>query len=257
MKARKFLLGAVAAVMSLSIAPVAAAEVEVAAGADFVSSYVWRGAYQGQGAAFQPGASVSVGGFTVGTWGSTSFSQGESAVAIADDGDFASASFSTRGKELDFYVAYEVGGLSIGFTDYWWEGEGSRYFTTAGRTSHYGEVNLSYTFGEKFPLTLAANTFVYGGGDLNDEGKQAYSTYFRASYPFAIGGFDFEAGLGMISSKYKGCYANDYSVVQDVNLCVSYDVQITEKFSLPLFVDTIFSPACDDAHIVFGFSLNM
>ncbi len=243
MNVRKFLLGAVASVMSLSVAPTMAAEVEVAAGADFVSSYVWRGADQLSGFSVQPGASVTVGGFTAGLWGSTSI--------------------DCNAKELDFYVAYEIGGFSIGFTDYWWEGSktednATQYFTTAGRTSHYGEVNLGYTFGEKFPLSLSVNTFVYGRGDLNRAGdKQAYSTYFHASYPFVLGGFDFETGIGIASSKYSGCYANAYSVVQDVNLCVSYDVQITDKFALPLFVDTIFSPATDDAFIVFGFSLNL
>lgn len=236
---KKFILSvfALAAVVSAS----AESKVEVSAGADLVSDYVWRGCDQESGFSVQPGMSLGLGGFTVGAWGSTSIT------------------FSDGAKELDFYASYEIGNFSIGFTDYWWEGKSANnYFTKLeGYSGHLGEVSLGYTICDKFPLALSASMFVYGDQDLDEKGNQAYSTYLRASYPFAIKSFDFEAGVGVVTRKDAYYAAERNSNVTDVNLRVSRDIVFSEKFTLPLFVDTIFSPAYNDAYIVFGLSLNL
>ena len=160
-------------------------------------------------------------------------------------------------KELDFNAGYQFGNFYIGFTDYWWNGEGASYFM---ENTHYGELNLAYTICDGFPLTIAANTFLYGA-DKKANGDQAYSTYINASYPFSCGAFDFNAGIGYITNtEDNSAYAanaSDDCGISDISLRASYDLVLSEKFSLPLFTDVIFSPLYDNAYIVFGLSLGL
>ena len=96
------------------------------AGLDIYSSYIWRGLKFGTGAAFQPSVDFTVGGFTIGAWGS--YSTG-----------------SEEAPETDLYATYafnlgEKAALSFTLTDYYFPG--SEYFNG---NSHYIEplVNLS------------------------------------------------------------------------------------------------------------------
>ena len=59
-------------VIVLGISAVKAQEVEFSSGADIVSSYVWRGAYQ-TSEAVQPAMGLSVSGFSLSAWGSVPF----------------------------------------------------------------------------------------------------------------------------------------------------------------------------------------
>ncbi len=107
-------------------------QTEISIGGDLVSTYVWRGVYQ-SGFSLQPEIGLSVGGFTVGVWGST------------DLDNF---------KEVDLSVGYSVRGFSVGVTDYWWggqrlgDGRFAPYFKYGD--THYFEGTLAYEFGEKF-----------------------------------------------------------------------------------------------------------
>ena len=104
---KKIVLGSLVAavVCALSITEVKAQEFTVQG--DVVSSYVWRGMYQGGGAAFQPTLGFGIGNFSVTAWGSTNFSGGN--------------------KELDLTLAYKLGeaGPTLTVADLWWEGEGA------------------------------------------------------------------------------------------------------------------------------------
>jgi len=194
--------------------------------ADLVSSYVWRGMYQ-TGVSVQPALSLSAYGVTLGTWGSTDF--------------------STFAKELDFYISYEIGGFSVSVTNYWWSGEGESFFKERG--SHFLEASLEYTFSEKFPLSLGINTMFWGDGDKDEDGKQRYSTYISASYPFAVNGMKCEAGIGI--SPWKGLYSDKFHVAA-ITVKASRNLQFSKEYSLPIFVEAMFSPAQDNAYLVFG-----
>ena len=78
---------AVAAVCMLGATSVKAQEFTIQG--DFVSSYVWRGIYQGGAASFQPTLGFSVGNFSLTAWGSTSLSESN--------------------KEIDLTAAYKFG----------------------------------------------------------------------------------------------------------------------------------------------------
>ena len=202
------------------------AKISVDVEADLVSSYVWRGIYQ-TGVSVQPALSLSAYGATLGAWGSTDF--------------------STFAKELDFYISYEIGGFSVSVTDYWWSGEGESFFKE--RSGHYFEAGLSYTFPEKFPLSIGINTMFLGDGDKDEEGKQRYSTYISASYPFPIGDTECEVGIGV--SPWEGLYSDKFNVAT-ISAKAAKKLKLSSEYSLPVFVEAIFSPAQDNAYLVFG-----
>ena len=210
-----------------------AQEIDFTLGADIVSSYIWRGAY-GTSAAIQPGASLSVAGFSLSAWGSVPF-QGVA-------------------KEVDFTASYEIAGLSLAVTDYWWTGEDAfKYFMyTNKKTDHLFEATIEYELPiEKLPLSLSLNT-MFAGADYKPDGDRAYSTYISAAYPFSIKDVSLSASLGLTPS--KGIYADDFSVVH-IGLKASKELKITDSFSLPVFGEIITNPRSECIFFVFGISL--
>ena len=203
----------------------------VDAEADIVSAYVWRGMYQ-TGVSIQPGLSLSVGGLTLGAWGSTDFSS-----------DF---------KELDFFISYETGGFSVTLNDYWWEGEGASYFNKFKRDDRFLEASIGYTFSGKLPLSLEFSTMLSGDGDKDANGKQFYSSYIAASVPFSIGNIELETGIGI--SPWKGMFSDKDFEVAAINFKATRNLQITQK-TIPLSVELILSPARDNAFLVFSLRL--
>jgi hypothetical protein len=211
----------------LSVCGVKAQEVSV--GADVVSSYVWRGLYQGGGASIQPGITFTTGSFSVGTWGSSNFTGGN--------------------KEVDLTVGYEVAGLSLAITDYWWEGEDVFDYFNYGDTHHF-EASVGYTLPESFPLSLSWNT-LFAGADDNSKGKQAYSTYIEAGYPFTVKDIPLEVAIGI--TPWDGLYADKFAV-STVSLKASKEIKITDSFSLPVFGQFILNPEKEGIYLVVGVS---
>ena len=206
---------------------------------DFVSSYVWRGIKQA-GASVQPSLSVGYKGFTLGAWGSTELS-----------GD-------TK-KEVDFTAGYSISNFSVSVTDYWWDGEYvERYFSAPkdGNAGHLLEVGLSYQLPEKYPLKLSWYSFVMGEGNKKADGKNSFSSYVEASYPFTFQEVDFEMGVGAIpwTSPVYGEKMRGFKV-SSVKLTATREVKITDKFSVPIFANIIANPASEDMHFIFGFRL--
>lgn len=152
-------------------------QTEISIGGDLVSTYVWRGVYQ-SGFSLQPEIGLSVGGFTVGVWGST------------DLDNF---------KEVDLSVGYSVRGFSVGVTDYWWggqrlgDGRFAPYFKYGD--THYFEGTLAYEFGEKFPLGISWST-MFAGADKKENGDRAWSSYVELAYPFSVGSVELTAAAG-------------------------------------------------------------
>ena len=210
-----------------------AQEVEFSVGADVVSSYVWRGAYQ-TSTAVQPAASLSISGFSLSAWGS--------------------APFEGVAKEVDFTASYEIAGLLLAVTDYWWSGEGAfKYFSYGkNKTGHFFEGTIEYELPiEKFPLSLSLNT-MFAGADYKPDGKRAYSTYITASYPFSIKTVDLGISVGLTPT--EGIYAEDFSVVH-IGLKAAKVLEVIDHFSLPVFGEIITNPRSEDIFFVFGISL--
>ncbi|OJV38998.1 MAG: hypothetical protein BGO29_03095 [Bacteroidales bacterium 36-12] len=209
-------------------------KVSLTLGSDFVSSYVWRGAYQ-TGYSVQPSLGLEAGGLSLSAWGSS---------------DIASVGF----KEVDFTLGYSIAGLSIAITDYWWMGEGHQnYFRYQSKTSdHLFEGTIAYTLPlEKFPLSISCNT-MFGGADYKLSGDRAYSTYIELVYPFTISDTELDVSVGM--TPQDGLYASKTALV-NVGIGVSKTLKISESYSLPVFGRVMANPHSEDIYYVFGFSL--
>ena len=121
--------------MAMSMTTFAQEEVETTISADVVSSYIWRGQDLGS-TAFQPTLGVAYKGLSLTAWGSYGL------VNPADT------------KEFDLTLAYTIGNLNIGVTDYWFNAmptggdPENRYFKyDAHSTNHVFEANVGYDFG--------------------------------------------------------------------------------------------------------------
>lgn len=104
---------------------------------------------------------------------------------------------------------------------------------------------------------------MFAGADKNDKGKQNYSSYLELNYPFTVKDVDLNATVGMLP--YEAGYNNDvtpiYGVsnsgfaVTNVALKATKAINFNTKFSLPIFVQAIWNPRMEDAHLVFGVTL--
>jgi hypothetical protein len=208
-----------------------AQEFNVTAKADFVSDYIWRGAYQNSGFSVQPTLGLSYGNLSLSAWGSQSLTKTDGA------------------QEFDINLSYTIGGLGITVTDYWWNGITMPYGDY--KHDHHFEGTLAYNFGENFPLTLSWST-MFAGGDDNKDGDRAYSTYINASYNIACPAeITLTPSVGF--TPWKGMYDADGAAFTDIALKASKNINITDHFSLPLFVQAIVSPTVDDWIVRFRF----
>ncbi len=220
----------------LVLALPASAQTELGLGADVVSRYVWRGYDYGQSASVQPSISVTSGGFEAGVWGS---------FAIDDD----------SANEIDTYVSYTAGPVTLGVTDYFFPP--SRLFDFAnydgdeGPGSHYVEPFVSVA--TPSGVGLYAGTFVW-----NDE---AYSTYLEVNYGETVAGFDLGVALGTVlaldlpdgGSTIYG--TDDTFALTNLAFTAGKEIPITSEFSLPVFGQLIVNPYTEQEFLVFGISL--
>ena len=191
-------------------------------GGDLVSSYIWRGTKFGTGPAIQPYLEVAFGNFTMGAWGSYCFT-------------------SNEGAEADLYLSYGFDfGLSIGLTDYYFPG--TNYFDYSTENgSHAFEINLGY---EIKGFSIAANYIVNKAGSAGSSGSDLY---FELGYGFKY--FSLFAGAG------DGWHTSDGEfMVCNFGLSASHEIEITDKFSLPVSGSLIWNPQREQFHIVLGVS---
>lgn len=202
--------------------------------ADFVSQYIWRGQDLGD-CSLQPTLRVGWKGLSLTAWGSVGLSE-------PDDT-----------KEFDLTLAYAAGGFHAGITDYWFDTPNAKYFSySSGKTSHVFEANVGYDFG---PVSVNWFTNFAGNDGVTKKGKRAYSSYVEASVPFDFAGLSWCATLGAVpyaTSFYAD--VNDFAVV-NASLLATYDVKITDTFSVPIFASINTDPCTQKAAFVFGLTL--
>ena len=230
MKKMRFLAICVIAVLtSMSV------KAQFSTGADIVSSYVWRGVPQEATKGvpnFQPYVSFTTGGLTIGSW--------------------ASSSFIGNVKEVDLYATYTFSSsLALTVTDYNW-GFNKGYFDYSSNSDHLFEATLAYTGGESFPITASLNTFFAGATDKKTNGDQAYSSYLELGYPLSANAKVF-AGASLTES--NAVYGTTGFGVTNVGFKVSKSIEITDKFSLPVYGVVSVNPYSENAFFVFGVTL--
>ncbi|MCF8225969.1 MAG: hypothetical protein K9J30_08830 [Bacteroidales bacterium] len=188
------------------------------AGADIVSNYIWRGVKYGAGPAIQPFVEFSAGNFALGSWGSFAFT----------DSDFS---------EADLYLSYGFDfGLSIGLTDYYYPG--TSYFDYSTATGSHGfEVNFGY---ELSGLSIGAN---YMLNQAPGAGTAGGDMYFELGYSFEM--------VSVFAGGGNGWHSSDGSfALCNIEMSVSKEIEITEKFSLPLSGSLILNPDTQQYYIV-------
>ena len=221
-----------------------AGKVNFKVSADVVSSYIWRGAYNA-GASIQPTLGMSAGNFSLTVWGSKEISD--------------------LHKEIDITAAYRFGRVSVSVADYWWEGDkfwekedhsSAKYFNLDNHdTKHRLEAGISWIISEKFPLSVAWNTMFWGADKDARDGKQNYSSYVELNYPFTVRQINLTATLGFTPYESRNMYGTGGFDVCNIALSAAKEIRISKRFSLPVFSRVILNPAAQDAHVVFGFTL--
>lgn len=194
-------------------------EVTFEAGADVVSSYIWRG-QDYDGIAFQPYASVYVDNFYAGVWSS-----------VGEDC-----------KELDIFIGYEFGNCWVEVMDYW-----------CPQGSHVFEGTFGYDFG---PVNLAWSTNFAGDDGVNKKGNRAYSSYFCANAPFSLFSLDWEAEVGVVP--WATDYYADVTgfAVTDLSLSVSKSFEISVG-DLSLMSRLSYNPVVSDLYWLCGVGISL
>ena len=227
-----------AMLMATGMSATAQDEVETTVAADVVSQYVWRGQDLGN-VSLQPTLGISYKGLSLSAWGS---------VGLADADDT---------KEFDLTLAYSIGGLNIGITDYWFNAgldPDNRYFMyNAHSTNHVFEANIGYDFGV---ASVQWFTNIAGNDGVNKDGKRAYSSYLELAVPFKLATVDWTASVGAIpwaTSFYNG-WTSGFAVT-NVSLKATKDIKVTDSFSIPIFGQVMANPRTQNAYLAFGFTL--
>ena len=211
-------------------------KIETTVEADIVSQYIWRGQDLGD-VSFQPALGISYKGLSLGAWGN---------VCLSDPDDT---------KEFDITLAYSLGGLNIGVTDYWFN-EGldpkGRYFMyEAHRTNHVFEANVGYDFG---PLAFQWYTNFAGNDGLTKKGKRAYSSYFEFDVPFKLATVEWNAAVGAVPYATSFYGTNGFAVT-NISITATKDIKITDSFTIPVFGQLAANPQSQKAYLVFGLKL--
>ena len=197
-------------------------------GLDIYSSYIWRGSKFGAGPAFQPFVDATIGDFSIGAWGSVN-----------------SSSFESEALEMDLYVSYSFGPVSIAVTDYYFGGDWTEMDMT-----HYIEPALGIEAGG-FSATFAY--MLLPAVDDDPDTAEDDATDFGEEGD-SFGAVDLSLGFG------DGAYtATDDDPDGDFNVCnitlgTSKEIPITEKFSLPVSGSVTLNPATGGFFITAGIS---
>jgi len=236
---KKIVLFALGMAMSMTTFAQEESEVETTIGADVVSSYIWRGQDLGS-AALQPTLGIAYKGLSLSAWGSYGL------VDVADT------------KEFDLTLAYTIGGLNIGVTDYWFNtmptggDPDGRYFKyDAHATNHVLEANIGYDFG-----FASLNWFTnFAGNDYKKDGKRAYSSYMEVVVPFKLSAIEWTATAGAVPSTSLQYGTNGFAVT-NVALKAMKDIKISDTFSVPVFAEVAANPRAQKAYLTFGVTLH-
>jgi uncharacterized protein (TIGR02001 family) len=222
---------------------------EITPAADFVSRYVWRGLMINDAPNIQPSITMSVNGFELGLWGSSTLAKTNSS-----EDNYA---FS---HEADLWLSYShefKSGMAVGamLTDYYFPNGGIRignfnnYNDVDGAGAHTIETGVTVSGPKVFPMEVSAFINVY-----NDEGN---NTYFQLNYPTQIKGvgLDLFIGASAGSAKNPGYYGTAGFNIINFGFNATRSIKLSESFSLPVYVTYVLNPRAEVNYLIFGLSL--
>lgn len=237
----------VAAVMT------AKAEVEFAydAGAEIVSSYIWRGQYNG-GLSFQPDLEIGFNAmddaieFRAGVWANIGASDWGFRKNLPYVDDYNPNTYFV--PEVDFMAHVTAYGASLGYNAYYYCNDGS---------DHTSELwfgyNFSHFFGEKAGAYINWYTTVGGGGDLKPETdlkqiaqgqleRQAFSTYIELGYDYTFEEIGLTLGAQIGLSPWESpLYGNEKFAVTNISLKINEEWEL-DHVTFDLFAQASLNP---------------
>ncbi len=197
----------------------------------FTSRHYWRGIPVSSAPCFEGSLSVKTSGFEVGYWGGYAF-----------DNTYS---------EFDFYTSYSIGNFKVSVWDLYVINDennlssyhpNQKYFNFDQKTtSHNFDVTLAYQFGEKFPLSIAISSMVWGA-DRDAQGDQRYSTYLELGYPVQLNEKDkLNFFMGTVLNNDESAYGDSFGVVH-TGVTGTRKVKITDSFSMPVSATIAINP---------------
>ena len=242
-----------AALMAVVVSAQAEVEFAYEAGAEIVSSYIWRGQYNG-GLSFQPDVEIGYDGaissLRIGAWANLGASDWK---FKKDQGD--GTGFTKFMPEIDIVGSFSICGLSLGFNHYYYC-DGSNFFSwqkaqdvyDAGNTSTT-EVWAGYNFGQSFGDKAGAYINWYttvAGNDVNvddtDKATRAWSSYLELGYDYTIEpiGLTLGAQVGM-SPWASPLYGNEKFAVTNISLKLNKEWEF-DALTLDVFAQGSLNP---------------
>lgn len=204
-----------AAVMAVVLSARAEVEFAYEAGTDIVSSYVWRGMYNG-GLSLQPEGLVGFDAldeaiqFRGGIWASVGASDWQFKPDMGDG-----RAYTMFMPEIDFIASLSFYGASVGFNEYYYCDDFS---------SHQSEIWAGYNFDQQFGVGAYINWYTMIAGDdfitdENDEERRAWSSYIELGYDYTFEeqGITLGAQIGM-SPWASDLYGNEKFAVTNISL---------------------------------------
>lgn len=222
-------------------------KIAINTGVDLYNRYVWRGLDIANTPSVQPSVSIGCSGFEFGIWG---------AYTLSNE--------AAESDEIDFWLSYTHGlenGMSFSavVTDYYFPNAGIDFFnfndydavvddTIPDPGAHTIEIGFSVTGPEAFPVTVSGYVNLH-----NDAGN---NTYFQADYPVNVNGTDLTLFCGATggSEDNPDYYGADEFALINVGVTAARDIEISDKFSLPLTVSFVVNPEAEISHLLVGIS---
>lgn len=241
------------AVLAMGTSAMKAGGVEFAyeAGAELVSSYLWRGQYNG-GLSFQPTATVGFESdhvqFQIGAWANIGasdwgFKKGLPEITI---GDFTYNPNTQFKPEIDVIANLRIHGLNLGFTHYYYC-DGTNFFNFGNIKDIEGSSQTEITVGVDLDDITPENHHIYAnwytmvsGDDANydiDDSdneiiKRAYSSYIEVGYDYTFEkpGLTLGAQLGIVPWASNDVYGTEGAALKCINLKLNkaWDLDICE-----------------------------
>lgn len=208
-------------VLSTVVLPAHSAEFAYEAGAELVSSYLWRGQYNG-GLSLQPevliGFDTDHTSFRIGAWANIGASDWKFSSLKNQTDDALKTQFF---PEVDIIASLDLWGINIGFNHYYYcEGNffsfGNINDVKANEYSSQTEVLLGYHFETLLDIPLYVNWYTMVSGDdgylidpENEESgyKRAFSSYIELGYDIALP-LDITLGLQVGMTPWKSMYTD-------------------------------------------------
>ena len=213
-------------------------------GVDFLSRYVWRGQNTGGPApSIQPSITFSIGNFSINACGSNSVGSNQMI------------------QEADLTLSYFTKYFSVSFVDYFLPNDtvfNNKYFEfDKDATTHVFETQIKITPFEKIPAYLSFSMNIFGADMKNKDGDIVYSKYLELGYSKDCGKFAFDVFAGAAldePNEGKGYYANEKIGIINLGITATKNVEITEKFSLPIKTSVVVNPESENIYVFLGIS---